>query len=162
MGEIMMRNPLGVVDKRQVPLNDQAHHAEGNAAFTANAAGTTTTLVGADATLGTSANVMRLQDKFKLFTSAGVLKEEKVFRVTVLASAAGTTTVTFTPAAAVATVSGDVARLVTYDNYMDNDNIDRRLTTINATTYSAERLRQMTHNDKIFAIRSEDDPGGIG
>lgn len=161
MAEIMMDNPLGVVDKRRVPVDDQAHHAEGNTVFTGNAAGTTTTLVGANAAPGTNDNnVMRRGDKFKLFTSAGVLKEEKVFRVTDIAVAASTT-VTFTPAAAAATASGDIARLVTYDNYMDNDNIDRRLTAINATSYSAERLRQMTRNDKIFALRSEDDPGGF-
>lgn len=150
-------NLLGIVDKRlSGPLNRDAHLrvTEGNATFTANAAGTTTTIVGADPAAGTG---MRIGDEFKLFTSAGVLKEETIFRVTGVASAVGTTTVTFTPAAAVATASGDVARLTRLFNYQDNDNLDRRLKAISATSYSDARLRQMTRNDKVYALRVEDD-----
>jgi hypothetical protein len=51
--------------------------------------------------------------------------------------------------------------LGTIGNYKDIASLDARLTTIDATAYSAARLRQMTVNDKIFALRSADDSTGI-
>src|SRR5688500_18526944 len=153
---------FGVVDKRRAgttAANKNTHLTRGTAVFTANGAGTTTTLVGADAAPGTNDNnVIRRGEKFRLFTSAGVLKEETVFTVTNVAPAAGTTTVTFTPAAATATASTNVARLVDINQYMDEDSLDDRLLVLG---YSQSTINQMTQNDKIFAIRSADDPTGI-
>jgi len=130
-------------------------------AFVANAGGTTTTLVGANATPATSVNVLRLGEKFRLFAAAAVLpKEEKVFTVTGIA-VAGSTTVTFTPAAAAATISTDRAKLVASDPYSDEASLDAALTAINGTSYSAANLRLMTQNDKVFAYRQHMDPDSI-
>lgn len=46
-------------------------------------------------------------------------------------------------------------------NYLTHEALDARLTAISATSYSAKRLRQMTQNDKIYAIRLNDDAAGI-
>lgn len=153
MPDAMTGNLLGVVDKRRDLTSGDEHlrfvHHE--AEFTANDAGTTTTIVGADPASGEG---MRIDDKFKLFNASGLI-EETVFRVTTSASATGVTTVTFTPAAAVATVSGDEARLVSLNQYQDAESVDRALKAVSATSYSDARLRQMTHNDKMYALRLE-------
>lgn len=150
---------LGYIDKRRFYTNDlNSKTTLGIAMFTANAAGTTTTLVGANAAPGTDdTNVVRRNEEFRLFTSAGVLKEEKVFTITGIAAAVSTT-VTFSPAAAVATASGDIARRVTADNFLDHANMDARLLVLN---YTQANIDRMTENDKIYAIRLADDPGGI-
>lgn len=127
---------------------------------TANGAGTTTTLVCANATPGTetaTSNVVRIGDNFRLFTAAGVLKEETVFTVTAVA-VAGSTTITFTPAAAGATASTDIARMVGMDGVEDNESIDATLTKLQSATYTAAVLRSMTQNDKVFALRHLTDP----
>ena len=148
---------IGYVDKRRTYKDDfETRTVMGGAAFTANAGGTTTTLVGADATLATGANVMRVGEEFKLFTTAGVQKQETVFRVTSVASSAGTTTVTFTPAASGATASGDNARLVGAAN--STGDMDRRLV---ALGFTAARVATMTENDKMYQLRVSDDPGSI-
>jgi hypothetical protein len=152
---------LSYVDKRRVmTVSAQADTkiTSGVAVFTANASGTTTTLVGANAAPGVNdVNVIRRGEKFRLFNSSGVLKEEKVFTVTNIAVAASTT-MTFSPAAAVATASGDIARLVTYQNYLDEANLDTRLA---ALGFSASQISLMTQNDKVYAIRLRDDPGSL-
>lgn len=150
---------LGIVDKRRLYKEEfETRTVTGGAQFTANATGTTTTIVGADATLATGANVMRVGDEFKLFTTAGALKQETVFRVTSVASSAGTTTVTFTPAANTAPVSGDNARLVGMDNLQSTGNMDRRLVVLG---FTAARVATMTENDKRYQLRVSDDPGSI-
>lgn len=147
------------VDKRRSYKDDfELRNVTGGAQFTANAGGTTTTIVGADATLATGVNVMRVGDEFKLFNSSGALKEEKVFRVTSAASSAGTTTVTFTPAAAGATASGDNARLVGYYNYQSTGDKDRRLA---ALGFTAARIAILTENDKDYQLRQSDDADSI-
>jgi hypothetical protein len=151
------------VDKRRttsVAADPHTHLTTGPTVFTANGAGTATTIVGANAAPATSTNVMRLGDKFRLFATGGALKEEKVFEVTGIAVAASTT-VTFTPAAAANTASGDFVRLVGAVELTDEESLDSRLAAINGTTYTAAILRQMTQNDKIHAIRVESDPSGI-
>jgi len=143
----------GYVDKRRSRSDDfESRVVTGGAQFTANAGGTTTT------TLATGVNVMRVGDEFKLFTSAGVLKQETVFRVTSMSSSAGTTTVTFTPAAAVATASGDNARLVGMYNLQSTGDMDRRLVVLG---FTAARVATMTENDKAYQLRVSDDPGSI-
>jgi hypothetical protein len=150
---------LGFVDKRRTTAPDSnTRVTRGVALFTANSAGTTTTLVGANAAPGTDdTNVVRRNEKFRLFTSAGVLKEEKVFTVTGIAVAASTT-VTFSPAAAVATASGDIARQVSVSDFVSQANMDTRLL---ALGYTQAQLDVMTENDKVYAIRVKDDPGGL-
>jgi len=130
----------------------------GVATFTANAGGTTTTIVGANATPATETNVVRLTDRFRLYTAAGVLKEETVFEITAIA-VAGSTTVTFSPAAAVATISTDVARMVDSSDVADEGSLDERLTAIGG--HYSTNLKFMNQNDKIFALRTADDPGSI-
>lgn len=160
----------GYVDKRRLPganiPNDrgsgtvpdfESRIVEGGDAFVANAAGTTTTIVGANAAPATGTNVVRLGDKVKLFTSAGVLKEEKVFEVTAIAVAASTT-VTLSPAAAVATASGDRLRLVGTSKLDSMDDIDDRLL---ALGFSQANVDRMTLNDKLYQIRTSDDPGSL-
>lgn len=125
--------------------------------FTTNAAGSTTTLIGALANPATGVNVVRLDDEFKLFDSAGVLKYETVFRVTAI-TIGGTTIVTFAPAAPVATASGDTIKLVQSDSVSSTGNKDRRLATLG---FSAAYISKMTENDKDYQLRVSDDPGSI-
>lgn len=157
MGTHQLGDPVaGYVDKRRSRDNDFTSHVVGGPTyFTANASGTTTTIVGANATPSTNTNVVKLGDEVKLFNSSNVLKEEKVFKVTGVAVAASTT-VTFSPAAAVATASGDYFREVGVA-YSNSDR-DARLTTLGV---SAARLATMSENDKAFQIRVSDDPGSL-
>jgi hypothetical protein len=148
----------GYVDKRRLRQDDfETRVVTGAAVFTANATGTTTTIVGANAAPATGTNVARLGDEFKLFNSANVLKEEKVFRATAIAVAVSTT-VTFTPAAAVASVSGDYYKLVGLSNQASTGEMDRRLVELG---FSAVNIAKMTENDKLYQIRTSDDPGSI-
>lgn len=59
-------------------------------------------------------------------------------------------------------VAGSVAvntgMLATPANYTSIAALDARLIAINATTYTQAQLDKMTANDKIFAIRLNDDP----
>ena len=124
---------------------------------TANGAGSTTTFVCANAAPGTNTNVVRNGDEFKLFTAGGALKEEKVFTV-VSQVVAGSTTITFSPAAAVATASGDVMRKVGLDNQYSTADMDRRLIVLG---FTALQVQKMTENDKVLQIRTSDDPGSL-
>jgi Tfp pilus assembly major pilin PilA len=149
---------IGYVDKRRSYKNDfETRAVAGGVVFTANASGSTTTIVGANAAPGAGTNIMRLDDEFKLFNSSNVLKEETVFHVTAQA-VAGSTTVTFTPAAAVATVSGDTIKLVGLANQYSTADMDRRLI---ALGFSAARVATLTENDKAYQIRVSDDPGSL-
>ena len=149
----------GYVDKRRSYRDDFETRVVNTAAqFTANAGGSTTTILGADATLATGVNVMRIGDEFKLFNSSGVLKEETVFRVTNMSSSTGTTTVTFTPAAKANTASGDNARLTGLYNLESTGNKDRRLT---ALGFSSTYIARLTENDKDYQLRVSDDAGSI-
>jgi hypothetical protein len=51
--------------------------------------------------------------------------------------------------------------LVTNEHLKDNDSLDARLTAIDSTLYSQARLDGLTQNDKVFALRSYDDPSGF-
>jgi hypothetical protein len=149
---------IGYIDKRRKYRDDfESRIVTGAVLFTANAGGTTTTLVGANAAPATNVNTLRIDEEFKLFNAAGVLKEETVFRVTAIA-VAGSTTVTFTPAAAVATVSTDTARLVGTANHNSSGDMDRRLV---ALGFSAAYVAKLTENDKMYQLRTSDDPGSI-
>lgn len=152
---------VGYVDKRRSYRDDFETRVvcSGNV-FAANASGTTTTIVGANADPTTGqqgVNVMRLGEEFKLFNSSGILKQETVFRVTSIA-VAGSTTVTFTPAALVATASGDTIKLVGVTNQYSNAEVDRRLTQLG---FTAARIATLTENDKAYQLRVSDDPGSI-
>lgn len=151
----------GFVDKRRSGGGKAAadsfnHQSTGVIGFTCNGAGSTSTLVGAVAVLNTGVNVMRLGDTFRLFaTGATVPKEETVFTVTAIGATG--TPVTFTPLAAVATASGDVARLTDNDPFDSEAGLDARLFALNPTSYTAARLTQMTQNDKHYALRVENE-----
>jgi len=159
---------LGFIDKRRSGNGKAAadpftHQTNRYTLATANGAGTTTTLVCANATPGVegaSMNVARIGESFRLFTAAGVLKEETVFTVTAIA-VAGSTTITFTPAAAQATASTDVARLVGSEGFDDSASLDATLTLLAPTTYPSSELNKMTENDKVFAIRSIKENGAL-
>lgn len=150
----------GYIDKRRASLTPDfnTHTTRGVALFTANGAGSTTTIVGANAAPGTDdTNVIRRGEKFRLFNSSGVLKQETVFTVSNIAVAASTT-VTFTPAASGATASGDVARQVGTSDLVSQATLDTRLL---ALGYTQAQVDVMTENDKVFAVRTRDDPGGM-
>jgi len=148
----------GYVDKRRKYRDDfETRVVTGPIIFTANAGGSTTTIVGANAAPGAGTNIVRNDDEFKLFTAAGVLKEETVFRVTGQA-VAGSTTVTFAPAAAVATISTDTMRQVIGSNTASIGEKDRRLVTLGFTALYVSKL---TENDKDYQLRLSDDPGSI-
>ncbi len=149
---------IGYVDKRRAAKNDyETRVVGGPTLFTCNATGTTTTAVGANATPATGANTLRLGEEFKLFTTANVLKEETVFLVTGVA-VAGSTTITFSPAAATAPVSGDQLKPTGVANQYSNAEMERRLT---ALGFSAANIAKMTINDMAYQIRVSDDPGSI-
>jgi hypothetical protein len=147
------------VDKRRSSREEfESRMTSGPVVFTANATGTTTTIVGANAAPGTPTNVVRIGDEFKLFNvTTGTLKQEVVFRITAVA-VAGSTTVTFTPAAATAPISGDTMRLVRTDDLASSANMDRRLVALGLT---AARVALMTENDKVYQIRILDDAGSL-
>jgi hypothetical protein len=148
----------GYVDKRRLYKDDfEQRIVTGPVVFTCNATGTTTTAIGANAAYPAGTNIMRIGDEFKLFTSANVLKQEVVFRVTGVA-VAGSTTVTFIPAAVTAPVSGDTMKLVDSDDIASTGNKDRRLV---ALGFSAARVATLTENDKDYQIRTSDDPGSL-
>lgn len=149
----------GYIDKRRSYKNDfETRIVAGPVVFTANATGTTTTIVGANAAPGTPTNVVRIGDEFKLFNvTTNTLKEETVFTVTAIA-VAGSTTVTFTPAATTAPISGDTMKLVGISNQNSTAEMDRRLV---ALGFTAARVATMTENDKAYQIRVSDDPGSI-
>jgi hypothetical protein len=149
--------PGGYVDKRRTRSDDfESRILSGPAAFTANAGGTTTTIVGANAAPATDTNCIRVGDEFKLFNvTSGTLKQEVVFRVTAIA-VAGSTTVTFTPASTVATVSGDTCREVGVG--LSTGEMDRRLA---ALGFTAARINSLTENDKAYQLRVSDDPASI-
>lgn len=149
----------GYVDRRRKFKEDfETRVVAGPVIFTANATGTTTTIVGANAAPATPTNVVRIGEEFKLFNvTTGTLKEETVFRITAVA-VAGSTTVTFTPAAAVAPISGDTMKLVGYSNQYSSAEKDRRLAELSV---SAARIALMTDNDKDYQLRVLDDPGSL-
>jgi hypothetical protein len=157
--QLIVATSPGYVDRRRGFKNDiESRVTSGPAVFTANATGTTTTIVGANAAPGTGTNIMRLDDEFKLFNvTTGTLKEETVFRVTGIA-VAGSTTVTYTPASAVAPISGDTIRLVGTMNLTSYGEKDRRLL---ALSVPQARINIMTENDKDYALRVLDDPGSL-
>lgn len=160
-----MTHQLGVIsetayiDKRRSYKNDfETRIVAGPSPLaTANAGGSTTTFVCANAAPATNTNVVRNGDEFKLFTSGGALKEETVFTVASQAVAASTT-ITFTPAAAAATASGDVMRRVSLDNQASSADMDRRLI---ALGFSSATVAKMTENDKTYQIRTSDDPTSL-
>jgi hypothetical protein len=109
---------LGVAQPELTALrfrNDDGAFASRTAqSATLSAAGTTTTAKMLDA----SAAGLYKGDWFQLSTAAGALKETTVFQVTATpVSAAGTTTLTFSPAAAVATAGADVLQTTPVDVY---------------------------------------------
>lgn len=150
---------VGYVDKRRIYRDDfETRVVAGPVVFTANGTGTTTTVVGANAAYPAATNVMRIGDEFKLFNvTTNTLKEEKVFTVTGIA-VAGSTTITFTPAAAVAPISGDTVKLVGVSNQYSNAEVDRRLVQIG---FTAARVATLTENDKAYQLRISDDPGSL-
>lgn len=158
----------GFIDKRRqsnlkAGADPYTHQTNRYTLATANAGGTTTTLVCANATPnveGASMNVARIGESFRLFTAAGAIKEETVFTVTGIA-VAGSTTITFTPAAAVNTASTDVAKLVGSEGMDDSASLDATLTKLLPGVYTASVLNSMTENDKVFAIRSIVENGAL-
>lgn len=148
------------VDKRRKARDDsESRQVGGPTLFTANAGGTTTTIVGSNGFIsgGVNTNIVRVGDEFKLFNSSSVLKEETVFRITDVATA-GSTTITFTPAAAVATANGDIMRLVGPTYSYSSAEKDRRLIQLG---FSAARVAILTENDKDYQLRVSDDAGSI-
>lgn len=57
-------------------------------------------------------------------------------------------------------VPTSASSVATPANYASETSINARLTAISGL-YTAARLDQMTLNDKIFALRSADDPGSL-
>jgi hypothetical protein len=51
--------------------------------------------------------------------------------------------------------------IATSASYKDEAALDTRLAAISGTTYTAGVLRTMTTNDKIYALRVNDDSAGI-
>lgn len=149
---------LNYVDRRRGYRRDDESHAVGPVVFTANATGTFSSIVGADATLATGANVVRMGDECKLFNAAGAVRSETIVTITSVSSATGSTTVAFTPTLTVASASGDTLRLVGPMNMYSNAEMDRRLVQLG---FTAARVATMTENDKIYQIRQLDDPGSI-
>jgi len=131
-------------------------------AFTANGAGTSTTIVGANAQA--SAASLKVGDRVRLYVAANTLKDILLFTITNIA-VAGSTTITFTPATtgAVATASTDyisqsldISDITTTVSYADIASLDARLLAIGGA-FTQLRLNSMTVNDKFYALRLADD-----
>lgn len=158
---------FSVVDKRRATLTESNADTlfTGRTIFTTNAGGTTTTLVGAsvDYSANGDDNAVRIGDQFRLFDSSDNPKDANtVFEITgVTDDDAGTATVTFSPAASVATASGDVAKLASVTNYGDPGSMDIRLQELDASTYTQGYLDSLTTNDKIYALRLLEGGGSI-
>lgn len=149
----------GYVDRRRSYKNEHENRVvTGPAIFTANATGTTTTIVGSDADITDSTNVVRIGEEFKLYDSSDELKEETVFRITEVATDTTDTTVTFIPAAAEATASGDYAKKVGYEHHESTASKDRRLVALGV---SSTLVQKMTENDKDYQLRVLDDPESL-
>lgn len=149
------------LDKRRVPGDLHSHQVVGGAVFTANAGGTTTTIVGANAAPGTNdANVIRRGERFKVFASGQAQpKEEKILTVTAVA-VAGSTTVTFTPALAANTASGDHLKRVGAVNLDSMQAIDDALIATGLVCYNTQaKVDALTLNDKLYALQQINDPG---
>lgn len=58
-------------------------------------------------------------------------------------------------------VADNTSAVATPANYASEAALDARLAAINATSYSAARLATMTFNDKVYAVRLNDDSGTI-
>ena len=146
----LSRPEIGAIEKNKTGRGPQGSlMAAGDRIFTATGAGTTTTMVGAAANLSTSTNCARIGERFVILdTATGKLKEDKVFQVT---AHNGTTTITFTPAAAVATASGDRA-IPVGGTFADNDGLDQYLLAAGGV-YTQAYVDKMTQNDKVYAIR---------
>ena len=155
---LLSRPELGFADKYrtgQRAVGDGSTREAGNLVFTCSGAGSTTTAVGAAASLTASTNVPRIGEKVMIFTSAGVPKHDTVHTIT---AHNGTTTVTFSPAAASATASGDTLRLVASSPYADNDSLDAKLL---ANGYTQLQIDKLTQNDKVYAVRSIANPNSV-
>lgn len=160
MAQHMLTPPdVAFTDKRKAASNDDSSHLVGEVIFTANGAGTTTTIVGATSVDGV--NAVRIGEKGYVFNSDGTLQEDVVVTVTDVTTGASDT-VTFAPALTAATASGDTLRLVgNVAAYADNDSLDARLNAIDSTLYSQTNLDKMTQNDKVYALRVNDDAGSL-
>lgn len=150
------------VDKRRAmsAAQDGATHfvARSIAPFTCNATGTTTTAVGANAAPGTNDNqVARRGEEFQIFNASGVKKEETVFTITNIA-VAGSTTVTFAPAAQAAPVNTDVLRFVGMTDLKDINDMMARLSVLG---YTDTQINLMSLNDLQFALRQADNTDSI-
>jgi hypothetical protein len=156
-------NPTNFVDKRRAGLLAQTNGFTKNversiAGFTCNATGTTTTAIGANAAPGTNDNnVARRGESFQIFNAAGAKKEETTFTVTAIA-VAGSTTLTFTPAAATAPVSTDVLRWAGMADYEDIESMTSRLSALGR---SDADINQMSINDMVYALRVADNADGV-
>lgn len=143
------------------PINKNKGGSPRSAAATG--AGSTTTLVCTNA----DATDLAIGDKVRLFTSANVLKEDTLFTISneqLDTPGAGSTTFTFGPAAASATATGDylsnaqdISDISDIRNYQDFASLDARLKAINAGVYTQLRINTMTLNDKLHAIRLNDE-----
>ena len=58
-------------------------------------------------------------------------------------------------------VQSDSADHITAANYADETALDTRLAAAAAGTYTAAYLAKMTHNDKVYALRTLDDTASI-
>ena len=146
----------GFADKYRTGPNADGSTREANdVVFTCNGAGSTTTAVGAAASITASTNIPRIGDKVMIYTSAGVPKHTSVHTITVHN---GTTTVTFSPAAASATASGDTLRRVASSPFVDNDSLDQKLL---AMGFSQLYIDKLTQNDKVYAVRQNANPNGV-
>jgi len=161
MATTLLSSPeTGWIDKNRTSGAQDQDGAVAQAAgtiFTGTGAGTTTTLVGAAAVLTTSLNCARIGERFILVDSTGKIKESKVFKVT---AHNGTTTITFTPAAAVATANGDKAVLVSGDPFADNASLDQKLLAIGGV-YTQKYIDSLTQNDKVYAVRQNEVPDNV-
>jgi hypothetical protein len=149
------------LDKRRVQGDVTSRQVVGGAVFTANGAGTTTTIVGANAAPGTNDNnVIRRGERYKVFASGSATpKEEKVLTVTAVAVGASTT-VTFTPALLANTASGDFLKRVGAVGLDSMQAIDDALIATGLACYATQALvDKLTLNDKLYALQTINDPG---
>jgi len=141
--------------RRNNPSPDSDSQSVGEVIFTANATGTTTTLVGA--TQADGVNAVRVGDKGVIFNASGVQRDN--YRVVTVTGVDTDTsdTITFSPALEAATATGFTLRSVNPEAYVDNTSLDARLVAAGGC-YTQAYVDGMTQNDKVYAVRLLDDP----
>lgn len=162
-----LRFPQTADKRRTYPVSDNDYSI--NKLGTANAVGLITTLIMTNVEANLYAQFAGGARTFDLLDNTGAVKAtgtgKTITTVALNTPTPGQATVTFSPAAAGTTASGDymVPAGSEPEEYLTIKGLDERLAVIAPSVYSGAagvvRLSSMTTNDKQYAVRQFDDVG---